>query len=214
MPGQAIGTVPTFDESGTIVDTLQSSFTYGTGASQVSGVFREVVVATGPNGKGPLDFLYQVAVTSKGTGANGMLNMFSLPGFALPTNANVFQASSVTGLDDQGIFTNPLKAGTNPVLAASRSPGTGDGLNFFSPTSAGQTSGVAIVKTNATQVALAPGTVSFDGNTKVFNALVPAGSLLLDPAPEPGSLALWGGSFAGLSFIGASRRRKAVRPDA
>src|SRR5262249_955411 len=76
VPGQATNNIPTFNETGTIIDTLQTTFTYGTGASQVSGVFREVVVATGPNGTGPLDFLYQVAVTSKGTGANGMLNMF------------------------------------------------------------------------------------------------------------------------------------------
>jgi hypothetical protein len=214
MPGQATSTIQTFDETGTIIDTLSTSFTYGTGASQVSGVFREVVVATGPNGKGPLDFLYQVAVSSKGTGANGMLNTISLSGFAMPISASVGQASSVTGLDDQGLFTSPLKTGTNPIMAASRSPGTGDGLNFFSPNSAGQTSGVAIVKTNATGVSLTPGTVTIDGHTLALNTFIPAGSVPLASVPEPVSLVLWGGGFAGLGVIGAARRRKAVPADA
>jgi hypothetical protein len=90
-------------------------------------------------------------------------------------------------------------------MSASRAPGTGDGVTFFAPTGAGQSSFIGIITTNDTQVALQPGTATFDGHTLVFNTYIP-----FVPVPEPVTMVLWGGSFAGLTVIGALRRRKAV----
>jgi hypothetical protein len=205
-PGGSTNNIPTITETGIIEGTVSTQFSYGSGDNRVSGVLREVVVQ--PTGSNTLDFLFQVAlrpVGPNGSGINAMLNMFTVSGFGLPTTTDIFQTSSASNLDDQGFFTNPLKTGTQPVMAASRSPGTGDGVTFFDPTAAGETSFIGIIKTNATGLSSAPGTVTFDGNTLVFNTLVPAVSI-----PEPVTMVLWGGSFAGLACLGVYRRRKAV----
>jgi hypothetical protein len=207
-PGGSTNNIPTIAETGTIEGTVTTQFSYGTGANRVAGVLREVVVQ--PAGSNTLDFLFQVAlrpVGPNGSGANAMLNMFTVSGFGLPTTTDVFQTGSASSLDTQGgFFTNPLTAGTQQAMAASRSPGLGNNASFFAPTAAGQTSNIAIIRTNATSLSTAPGTVTFDGNTLVFNTLVPQ----VDPAPEPMTLVLWGGSFAGLACLGVFRGRKAV----
>jgi hypothetical protein len=206
-PGGSTNNIPTVTEMGTIEGTVTTQFQYGSGANLVSGVLREVVVQ--PTGSNTLDFLFQVSIrpAGSGSGANAMMNMFTVSGFGVPVTTDVAQATSASNLDTQnGFFTNPLTTGTQPVMAASRSPGTGDGVTFFAPTAAGQTSDIGIIRTNANAIANGTGTVTFDGHTLVFNTLIPD----VTSVPEPVTMVLWGGSFAGLAFLGAFRRRKAV----
>jgi hypothetical protein len=207
-PGGSTNVVPTITESGTIIGTVSTQFSYGTGLTAVAGILREVVVQQ--TGSSKLDFLFQVALKPSGvpggSGKDAVLNMFTVTGFGLPLSTDVFQTTDASGLNDQGFFTNPLKTGTQAIMAASRSPGTGDGVTFFAPTGAGQNSNIGIIQTNSSALGFATGTATLDGHTLVFNTLTP----LPTSVPEPITLALWGGSFVGLAGVGLLRRRKAV----
>jgi hypothetical protein len=194
-PGQTV-VLPTGVESGMLVGYMSMPFQFGSPSSptRISGRFNEAVYL---EAGGTYDFAYQVSVT--GSGRKGNVANFSVADF--------------TNVQTDVVYTNglmPFPLGNNALTTASRS---GDGSTlYFVPTTplvAGQTSYIALVRTNAT---------SFDqfGSTTVVNSTGSGGSFGINgtfepiaPVPEPLTLALWGGSFAGLACVSALRRRKA-----
>jgi hypothetical protein len=202
-PGGTVSLVPAV-ETGTLVAYMSIPFTFGSpsSASRIVGTLNEGVFR---EAGGTLDFAYQVSVTSAGSKGNV---------------ANITTADFSNVLTDVA-YTNGV-ASASPMMSfavgnttfstASRSV-DGSTLSFVPtvPLTAGLTSFVALVATNAT---------SFDqfGSVTVINSSGSAGGTfgiagtfepIAPPVPEPVTLVLWGGSFAGLACIGALRRRKA-----
>jgi hypothetical protein len=198
VPGGTVA-LPTAVENGMQVAFMSIPFTFGAASSptRIGGTLSEAVYK---EAGGTLDFAYSVSVTS-----NGRVG-----------NVASFSAADFTGVLTDVAFTNaltpPFGVGNRPLVTASRSA---DGSTlFFDPTTAltnGLTSYVALVRTNATQfdqfgsvtVVNSTGTGGMFGINGTFEAIAP-------DAPEPVTLVLWGGSFAGLACVSALRRRKAL----
>jgi hypothetical protein len=167
-------------------------------ASYVAGTFYEAVYK---ESNGTLDFAYQVTITSNGS--NGKVASFSVADFTAITT-DVSQSSTLNP---------PPGTGNTGLSTASRSI-DGSTLTFSSvtPLTAGSTTYVALVKTDAVKadmggsaaIALTGGGVYGLNTVMVF-----------EPAtvPEPLTLILWGGSFAGLC-VGALRSRKVFNANA
>jgi hypothetical protein len=193
-PGGTV-VLPTAVENGMLVGYMSIPFSFGspTSASHVAGRLNEAVYL---EAGGTYDFAYQVSVT--GTGRKGNIASFSVGDF--------------TGVTTDAAYTNglmPFPTGNRGLATASRSV---DGSTlFFTPTTpltAGTTSYVALVRTNATSFDQF-GSVTFvnsstGGSFGIMNTFEP-----IAPVPEPLTLVLWGGSFAGIACVGAFRRRKA-----
>lgn len=194
-PGNTV-VLPTAVESGMLVGYMSIPFTFGSPMSptRISGRFNEAVYL---EAGGTYDFAYQVSVT--GSGRKGNVANFSLADF---TNIRT-DVAYTNGL-------NPFPIGNDTLTTASRSA-DGSTLYFvpITPVTAGMTTYVALVRTNATSFDQF-GSVTFVNSTGSGGAFGMAGTFEpLAPVPEPLSLALWGGSFAGLACVGALRRRKA-----
>jgi hypothetical protein len=195
-PGGTV-VLPTAVESGMLVGYMSLPFTFGspTSASRVSGRFNEAVYL---EAGGTYDFAYQVSVT--GNGSKGNIANFSIADF--------------TAIHTDVAYTNglmPFPLGNNKLTTASRSA---DGSTlFFVPTSplvAGQTSYIALIRTDA-KLFDQNGSATFVNSTGSGGAFGISGIFEpMAPVPEPLTLALWGGSFAGLACIGVLRRRKAT----
>jgi hypothetical protein len=198
-PGGAV-VLPTAVESGMLVGYMSIPYTFGSASSstRIVGRFNEAVYL---EAGGTLDFAYQVSVTSNGRKGN-------VANFSVADFTNVLTDVAYTN----GLM--PFPVGNNALTTASRS---GDGSTlYFTPTTpltAGSTSYVALVRTDATSFDQF-GSVTFVNSTgsggsfgiaNTFEPIAPA-------APEPVTLVLWGGSFVGLACAGAFRRRKAVNP--
>jgi hypothetical protein len=197
-PGGTVS-LPTAVESGMLVGYMSIPFTFGSpsSATRIVGRFNEAVYL---EAGGTYDFAYQVSVTANGS--HGNVANFSVADFT-----NVLTNVASTNGGPNGLMPFPL--GNNALNTASRSA-DGSTLTFVptSPLRANSTSYVALVRTDATSFDQF-GSVTFT-NSSTGGSFGISGTFepIAPPVPEPVTLVLWGGSFAGLACIGALRRRR------
>jgi hypothetical protein len=170
-----------------------SLFAVQTPQGLVQGFLSSAVVQTSSPG---LDFVYQVIVSS----GKGAITDLSVPSFnGLQTD--VFQTADHTGLGNINQFTT----GTVSADSFTRSGGTGAVIDVaFSGggVKAEESSFLLIVHTNSM-----PLTNPINGTASVEINGVPISTVkAVVPVPEPGTLALWVGSFCGIvCFFGRKR---------
>jgi hypothetical protein len=178
-----------------LIGYMSIPFTFGspTSSTGIAGRFNEAVYL---EAGGTLDFAYQVNVTSNGS--KGNVATFSVGDFS-----NVSTDVALTN----GLM--PFPVGNTTLTTASRSA---DGSTlFFNPIAsltAGATSFVALVRTDATQFDQF-GSTTFVTSTGGSFGIQSTFEPIAPNVPEPMTMVLWGGSFAGLALAGALRRRKA-----
>lgn len=190
---------------GTVAPTVLDSYTgtvrafdlqFFTLGNNTMGVFSQAVVKNSSLGRG-LDFVYQVSV---GIGPGKVVGL-STTGFTGFTT-DVFQTNNVSGLSGSNPF---ISGATIQAGSVSRDSGAGDGIfsSYFPNTiTAPHSSYLLIVHTNATGFVMSQGGIlSFNGGTNI-NAFA--------PVPEPGTIVLWAGCFAGLACFGMWQRRRTV----
>ena len=191
--GQGNTTPDTFSApTGTVLATISSTFTTGTGVD--SGTLVTEVIRTGA---GTLDFLYQVTANS------------SNPDNFSTVSANTFSGTYLAGVSpDVGYVTGPVSgfstptAGITPNAVSSSSP-SGSSIDFFFNSGSngiakGDVSAVLEIQTDATSYAAAIDGVT-DGST--------ANIASYGPVPEPWSVLVWAG-FGGLAAVYQWRRRR------
>jgi hypothetical protein len=200
-PGSTVSSPPTVAPTGTIIDSINRSFSYGSGSSQVNGVVREVVVQDGST----LDFIFQVSA-KKSSGANANIAMFGITGATGGFTGYTLDATQTpngSSLSDPD-FINTLIGGTKPISQVARSS---DGSTIVASTNvtAGTSSYALVIKTNAiAEINNGVGGFSDGINFGVITGLlVPAAKV-----PEPSTLVLMGGCFTGLMAFGVWRVRR------
>jgi hypothetical protein len=184
-------TAPSGGNLAVVADTGDLSYTLknNSGTTTGTGTVREYVLKNDTNNSsGGLDFVFQVKVSS------GVLSSISLSDFSGVTKMDV---SQVTGPVTLGTGGTILASGTKKASSADWSS-DGFSVTFdFNPTVSSATTYVMVVRTDKTQYTT--GTIDLQGKG--------TGSKTgFAPTPEPTSMVLLGGCFAGLAGAGLWRR--------
>ncbi len=176
--------------AGIVIDAQDSLFNL---SSDFQGVLRSMVVDTGLG----YDFYYQVlnTGTDPGTGAE-IFRMKTIGGFAGLSLSATYR-TDLTGLDVTNFPTGPAggagayAVGTKSIHSADRDEGTLGSVGFdFSPShflldpanvQPGQTSMIAVVRTNVSSYATVNADVSGNGTARIAS---------FAPVPEPQAVAM------------------------
>jgi hypothetical protein len=199
-PGSTVTSSASDNVLSTYTGTVKSVSSFGdslfavqTSQGLVQGFLSSAVVQTSSPG---LDFVYQVIVSS----GKGAITDLSVPSFH-GVQTDVFQTADHTGLGNINQFTT----GTVLIDTFTRSGGPGDNIDVtFSGggVKAEQSSFLFIIHTNSM-----PLTNPINGTASVEINGVPITTVkAVVPVPEPGTLALWAGSFCGIVCFFARRR--------
>jgi hypothetical protein len=197
LPGESVSGTVESPYSGSITATVpfaNTAFSLN-GGTTVGFLSTAVVQGSSVSGGSGLDFVYQVNVVA---GSVTGISLRSFRGFS----TDVFQTADIADLSG----TNPFTPGTVQIDTFHRGttgPGETIDVTFASNgVAAGQRSLLAIVHTDSS---------TFVTTNPTVNGMGPFISLqTLAPIPEPGTLALWGGTFGGAACFMAWRRRESL----
>jgi hypothetical protein len=192
-PGGSVtpgSTAPSGSNLAVVADSGSLSYTLtNNGTTTGTGTVREYVLkGDTTNSSGGLDFVFQVKVTS------GVLSSLSLSDFSGVTKMDASQVSEAITLGSGGTI---LATGSKKASSVDWSSDGFSVTSNFNPSASSATTYVIVIRTDKTQYTTASidlqgrGTASKSG---------------FAPTPEPASMVLLGGCFAGLAGAGLWRR--------